>query len=268
MKPKHVTSRDGTAIAFDRVGSGPPVVLVDGALCTRTFGPMPRLAAELARQFTVFTYDRRGRGDSGQGATYAVEREIEDLKAVIDEAGGSACAFGISSGAVLALGAAARGVPIEKLALYEPPFIVDRSRPTTESSWARIDEALAAGRRGDALRAFLKSVGLPAIAVGIMRWTPMWSRLEAIAPTLPHDGAIVGEYQRGEPLPAGRWASATIPTLAIHGAKSPAWMRDATRALAAALPNADCRSLDGQTHDVKAKVVAPVLTEFFAGCPR
>jgi pimeloyl-ACP methyl ester carboxylesterase len=261
----HVISKDGTALAFDRVGQGKAVILVDGALCSRGFGPMASIARELAPHFTVYTYDRRGRGQSGAGGPYAVEREIEDLKALITEAGGSASLFGISSGATLSLEAAAQGAAVEKLALYESPFIVDGSRPTTERDWEAIDVSIAAGRTGDAAKAFLKSVGVPAFVVGVMRWLPVWSKIRAAAATLSHDGAIVRAYQRGQPLPASRWASVTTPALAIDGTKSAPWMRNGTRALAAALPNAAYRSLEGQTHDVSARVVAPVLREFFAG---
>ena len=140
-----VMSKDGTTIAFDRVGRGPPVILVVGALCSRSLGPGVKLAPELAKQFTVFTYDRRGRGESGERPPYEVDREVEDLEALIGEAGGSAFVFGHSSGAVLALTAAALGVPITKLAMYEAPFIVDRSRPTTENDWAQIEATLAEG---------------------------------------------------------------------------------------------------------------------------
>jgi len=264
-----VVSRDGTIIAYDEVGSGPPVILIVGALCSRTLGPGVKLAPLLAEQFKVFTYDRRGRGDSGENAPYEVTREVEDLEALIKEAGGSAFVFGHSSGAVLALRAAAHGLPIKKLALYEAPLIVDRSRPSMQNDWAQIEAFVGEGRRGDAVRAFLKSVGVPAFAMALMRWLPVWGKVTAVAHTLPHDGAIVQEFQRGEPLPAMGWTNVTIPALAIDGGRSPAWIRNGTRALAAALSNAQYRTLEGQTHDVNAKTLAPVLKEFFgsAGIP-
>lgn len=258
-----VVSRDGTAIAYDRVGDGPPVILIAGALCSRTLGPGVKLAPMLAAHFTVFTYDRRGRGESGDTSSYEVEREIEDLDALMKVAGGSACVFGHSSGAVLALNAAERGLPIEKLALYEAPFIVDRSRPSMDNDWAQIEAFVAEGRRGDAVKVFLRSVGVPAFAVALMRWLPVWAKINAVAHTLPHDGALVRGLQRGEPLPAGAWTHVTVPALAITGEKSPEWMRHGTRALAKVLSHAEYRALDGQTHDVDAKVLAPVLTEFF-----
>jgi pimeloyl-ACP methyl ester carboxylesterase len=260
-----VHSKDGTTIAFDRTGQGPPVVLVDGALCSRNMGPSGPLATLLAEHFTVFTYDRRGRGDSGDKAPYAVDREIEDLEALVGEAGGATAVWGVSSGAVLALEAASRLTGVTRLALYEAPFIVDDSRPSTEEDWRRISEAVAAGRRGDAVKFFLKSVGLPGFVIALMQFLPVWSKLKAVAHTLPYDGAIVRENQKGRPLPAGRWASVTIPTLVMEGGKSPHWIRHANRSLANILPNAKYRTLEGQTHIVKAKAHTPVLVEFFKG---
>ncbi len=260
-----VLSKDGTPIAFDRQGKGSPVILVDGALCYRAIGPSGPLAKLLARHFTVFTYDRRGRGESGDTGPYAMEREVEDIGALVSEAGGTAFVWGISSGAVLALEAANRLPGIKKLALYEAPFIVDDSRPTTTNDWVRISEAVAAGRRSDAVKLFLKAVGAPGFFIALMRLMPAWSKLKAVAHTLPYDGAIVQDNQRGKPLPASRWASVTVPTLVMDGGKSPAWMRHANRSLANVLPNAQYRTLEGQTHMVKAAAHAPMLVEFFKG---
>lgn len=258
-----VISKDGTVIAFDRVGDGPPLILVDPALCSRVMGPSTGLAKLLAPHFTVFTYDRRGRGESGDTMPYAVEREIEDLEAVLDEAGGDAFVWGPSSGAVLALDAANRLSGIKKLALYEVPFIVDDSRPPTRDNWVRINAAVEAGHRSDAVKEFLKAVGVPAVVIALMRLTPVWSKLEATAHTLPYDGALVQDCQRGEPLPADRWASVTAPTLVMDGGKSSAWIRNANRSLANVLPNAQGRTLEGQTHVVKGKAQVPMLVEFF-----
>jgi pimeloyl-ACP methyl ester carboxylesterase len=259
-----IRSKDGTPIAFDRRGDGPPLVLVDGALCWREFGPSGRLAELLGTRFTVFTYDRRGRGESGDAAPYATEREVEDLQAVIEEAGGSAYVSGISSGAVLALEAAARGASIERLALYEAPFIVDNSRaPVPVDIVAQLEELLADGRRGDAVRLFLRQVGAPGIVVSAMRFTPMWRQLTAVAHTLPYDMTIVGDKQQGRSLPAERWRTATMSALALVGGKSPTWLHQGMRALAEALPNARFKVLRGQTHNVKPKALAPKLAEFF-----
>lgn len=259
-----VQSRDGTPIAFDQAGNGPPVILVDGALCHRAFGPAAPLAALLAENFTVFTYDRRGRGDSGNGATYAVEREIEDIDALIAQAGGSAFVYGISSGAALALEAANHGLAIKKLALYEAPFVVDDTKePISADYLPRLKAAVAANRRGDAVKMFMKFVGVPAPVIFVMRLMPAWSKLKAVAHTLPYDVGITAEHQKGKPLPAGRWAATKVPTLVADGGKSPAWMRNAMKSLASVLPNAKYRTVEGQTHMLSAKAIAPVLVDFF-----
>jgi pimeloyl-ACP methyl ester carboxylesterase len=259
-----VFSKDGTAIAFDRIGNGPPVILIDGALCYRGMGQSGQLAELLAQHFTVFTYDRRGRGASGDTAPYAVEREVEDIAALLGEAGGAAFVWGTSSGAVLALEAANRLRGIKKLALYEAPFIVDDTRPTTEDDWDRISGAVAADRRSDAVKLFLKLVGVPGVVRALMPlMIPVWSKLKAVAHTLPYDGAIMRDNQRGKPLPPSRWASVTIPALVMDGGNSPAWMHQANRALANELPNAQYRTLEGQTHMLKPKAHAPTLVEFF-----
>jgi pimeloyl-ACP methyl ester carboxylesterase len=262
---RRVLSKDGTVIAFDRIGAGPAVILIDDALCYRGMGQSGKLANLMAQRYTVFTYDRRGRGASGDAAPYAVEREVEDIEALLSEAGGTASVWGISSGAVLALEAANRLKGIKKLALYEPPFIVDDSRSTTEDDWVRIGEAVDADRRSDAVRIFLKSVGVPGFFITLMPLMPMWSKLKAIAHTLPYDGAIVRNNQRGKPLPANRWASITVPALVMDGGNSPAWMRHGNQSLASVLPNAQYRTLEGQTHMLKPKVHAPLLVEFFKG---
>jgi pimeloyl-ACP methyl ester carboxylesterase len=260
-----VRSSDGTTIAYDRSGDGAAVILVDGALCHRKSGPSG-LAAKLAPRFTVYTYDRRGRGESADAAPYAVDREVEDIEALIDAAGGRAHVYGISSGAVLALEVARRGAAIDRLALYEPPFIVDDSRPAIPADYrAQLDACIESGRRGDAVRLFMRQVGVPSVLVALMRLAPAWSRLEAVAHTLAYDAEVMGETQAGAPLPAGRWAGVTTPTMVVVGGKSPTWFHHGTGALADALPNADHRVLDGQTHMVKAKALAPLLSEFFAG---
>jgi len=259
-----VLSSDGTPIAFDRSGKGPPLILVDGALCYRASGPMGPLAALLAPHFTVFTYDRRGRGDSGDTTPYAVEREVEDIEALINEAGGSAFVYGISSGAALALEAANRGLAIEKLALYEAPFIVDGSRPPIPEDYLpQLNQLIASDRRADAVKLFMNAVGVPAIFVALMRFMPAWSKLKSVAHTLPYDHAVLGDDKSGSPLSTERWTSATVPTLVLGGGKSPEWMLDAVRAVADVLPNAQQRTLEGQTHMVSPRVLAPVLVEFF-----
>jgi len=258
-----VRSPDGTAIAFDRSGDGPPVIVVAGALSTRWVAAP--LAALLAPHFSVIAYDRRGRGDSGDTPPYAVEREIEDIEALIAEAGGSSFVYGHSSGAALALRAAANGVAIRKLAIYEPPFIVDDGRsPLTEVYSSRLVELLSAGHRGDAVELFMtEGVGAPAEVVAQMRSGPMWPAMEELAHTIAYDDMVMGDTLSGRPLP-DEWASAvTVPTLVMDGGKSPPWMHHATRALADLLPHAELRTLEGQDHGAAPEAVAPILAAFF-----
>lgn len=262
---ERVFSKDGTFIAFERTGSGPAVILIDGALCHRKFGPSKSIAALLSRHFTVYTYDRRGRGDSGNTLPYAVEREIEDIQALIGVAGGSASLFGLSSGAALALEAANHGLALQKLALFEAPFIVDGSRPPIPDDYlARLNGLLSQGRRGDAVQLFMKLVGVPSVFIALSRLMPAWSKLKAVAHTIPYDITIVQENQRGKPLPAQRWSHIKVPTLVVDGGKSPQWMRHAMHSLAGVLPNAELRTLEGQTHMVKPQVLVPVLAQFYS----
>jgi pimeloyl-ACP methyl ester carboxylesterase len=254
-----VTSRDGTTIAFDRLGDGAPIILVGGASADRSANAS--LAALLTEHFTVFNYDRRGRGDSGDTAPYAVEREVEDTEALIDEAGGSAFVCGSSSGAALALEAAASGLAIAKLALWEPPFIVDESRPRPPDDTAtRVTELVSAGRRGDAVEFFMtKVVGLPAEFVAEARNAPRWQAQKALAHTLAYDDMILGDYS----LPTERVASVTAPTLVMAGGASFSFMRETARALADIIPEGQHRILEGQEHNVAPEALAPVLVEFF-----
>jgi pimeloyl-ACP methyl ester carboxylesterase len=259
-----VRSKDGTSIAFERTGSGPPLILVDGALCWREAGPARKLAAELADRFSVIAYDRRGRGESGDTAPYAVEREIEDLEALIDEAGGRAHVCGISSGGVLAMEAVRAGAAIDRLAVYEPPFIVDDSRPPTPSTYVPdLHERLAAGRRGEAVKLFMRLVGMPPALVALTPLFPAWRKLKGVAHTLPYDAACMGDTQSGKPLDAEHWGAVGVPTLVLLGGKSPDWMATGMASLAEVLPNARREVLEGQTHMVKPKVVAPAIGRFF-----
>ena len=255
-----VNSRDGTTIAFDRLGDGPPVILVCGGSTDRMANAP--LAELLAEHFTVFNYDRRGRGDSGDTPPYAVEREVEDIDAVIAAAGGSASVYGTSSGAALALEAAASGLAITKLALWEPPFILDESRRPPPDTARIYTEMVAAGRRGDAVEYFMaKVVGLPPEFVTEARRAPWWLAQEALAHTLAYDATIMGDYS----LPTELVVSVTVPTLVIDGGTSLPWMSETAQALADAIPDAQRRTLEGQTHDVASEALVPVLEEFFAG---
>ena len=259
---KKVTSKDGTQIAYDQRGKGRAVILVDGALCYRSFGPMPHLAELLDPHFTVYNYDRRGRGDSGDTQPYAVGREVEDIDALVREAGGSAFVFGTSSGGCLALEAASQlGDKIKKLAMYEPPY---DSEEAAQQAWKEyrkeLAELLAANRRGDVAALFMKSVGTPSDQIEGMRQAPIWPMFEAVAPTLAHDAAVLGEDRS---IPTKRAAKVSVPTLVMNGTAIP-FMLDTAQALATAIPQAQHRTLEGQTHDVNLEVLAPVLLEFFS----
>ena len=257
-------SADGTIIAFTREGQGPSLILVDGAMCSRSFGPMPKLAAQLTPHFTVFTYDRRGRGASGDTSPYSPDREVEDLEALVALAGDTVFVHGTSSGAALALEAAKRIPAIGKLAVYEPPFVVDDTRsPIPDDYLDGLNRLVASGRRGDAVKMFMQFVGTPAFVTAVMPFTPVWSKLKTVAHTLPYDITILQGNQRGIPFTPAQWTGVKTPTLVAVGGKSPAWMTNATAALADALPNATYRTLPGQNHMVKPHAIAPVLTEFF-----
>ena len=263
-----VTSKDGTTIAFERTGDGPPLVVVGGALNDRAAAAP--LAGELAARFTVMAYDRRGRGDSTETPPYAVEREVEDLAALIDAVNGSAFAVGFSSGAALILESSLRGVPITRQAVYEPPYIVDGSRPPLPEDYiAHLEELVASERRGEAVEYFMTvGIGLPAEMVVPMRSAPMWKSLEDLAHTIAYDGRVMGDHMSGRPLPR-EWSSVGVPTLVMDGGASPPWIRNAATALAAVLPEAELRTLEGQTHEVAPDALAPLLVEFFgsAGDP-
>jgi pimeloyl-ACP methyl ester carboxylesterase len=262
-----VTSRDGTTIAYDRSGEGPAVILIGGATGVRRHPMMVELAAALAEHFTVINYDRRGRGDSGDNPAYAVEREVEDIDVLIDACGGSASLYGISSGAVLALDAATTlARKIDKVAMYEPPFIVDDSRPPLPSDYVdQLDTATSSGRPGDAVEIFYtQALGIPAEYLAPMRADPSWSETEAVAQTIAYDGRIMGSTMSGRPLPSDRWNGAIAPVLVATGGNSEPFFHTGANALADLLPNVERRTLDGQYHDVATDALAPVLIEFFA----
>lgn len=260
-----VRSADGTTIAFDRTGDGPPLVLVNGALSDRSAGAS--LAAALAPHFSVHGYDRRGRGDSGDTEPYAVDREVEDLDAMIAAAGGDGgddvFVFGHSSGAALSLEAAAQGLAITRLAVHEPPYMVDDTRPHPGADLAdRLRALVASGSRGDAVALFLsEGVGVPPPGIDGMRSSPMWARLEALAHTLAYDVAILDGFA----LPADRLAKIHVPLLATDGAESPEWVRNTVQAVVEAVPGARHLSLAGQDHGVADDVLTPLLVEHFLG---
>lgn len=263
-----VTSRDGTKIAYDKQGQGPALILVGGAFSYRKFAGMVKLASQLAEHFTVYSYDRRGRGDSGNKQPYAIEREIEDLQALIHATGGSAYVWGLSSGAVLALQAAASGVAMRKLALHEPPFIVDAAGPLPPADFVtQVKKRIADNRRGEAIKYFMtKGMGAPSFVVGMMRLMPgVWSNLMAVAHTLPYDAALLEDYIGGKPLPANAWSTVEMPTLVLEGTESPASLRRAAQALAEVLPHSQLASKKGLGHTktLHAKMIASELVAFF-----
>ena len=261
-----LTSSDGTTIAFDRLGDGPLVIVVGGQLCDRAL--TRPTAEELAKRFTVFNYDRRGRGDSGDTAPYALEREVEDIGALIAEARGKASVYAHSSGAALALHAAAAGLPISKLVLHEPPYNPegdeDRQRATHKEA-EHIMTLLAEDRRDDALEYFWRSIGMPQEMVDEMRHTPRWAELEAMAPTMAYDSEVMGNIGRGGAVPTALAGRVRCETLVLVGGASPEWMIDVARQVAKAMPHGRYRVLEGQEHVVPPELLVPVLAEFLAG---
>lgn len=259
-----VTSKDGTTIAFDQRGQGPAIILVGGAFQQRAGDSGTTTLAELlAQHFTVYHYDRRGRGDSSNTLPFAVEREIEDIEALIDDAGGSASLFGMSSGGALALEATLQlGDKVRKLAIYEAPYNDDETaRQAWRSYRQKLDAALAESRQGDAAALFMKLVGMPDDQLEGMRHAPMWSAFEVVAPTLAYDAAVMGDEAA---VPVEQAAKVRVPTLILTGGATYPFMHIAADTLVNAIPNAKRDTLEGQTHAVAPEVLAPVLDEFFS----
>ncbi len=261
-----VTSADGTTIAYSKHGSGSALILVGGAFQHRAFDPRTAALAEaLGEHYTTYHYDRRGRGGSGDTPPYAVEREVEDIAALIDDAGGSAYLHGHSSGALLALAAVEAGLAVTKASVYEAPVSVDGSRPSTPSGRGdEIRAMLAAGDRAAAVETFLtKSVGVPGDIVAQMKRSPMWSGFEEVANTLPYDVDLSASFVTGTPFPANPWPHVTIPVLALNGGAGQAWMAGGADAIAAVLPDARRETVPGQDHGPEAAALAPFLIRFF-----
>jgi pimeloyl-ACP methyl ester carboxylesterase len=253
-----LTSADGTVIAYERTGSGAPLILVDGAMCYRAAGPMRPLAQHLQGSFTVYTYDRRGRGDSLDTLPYATAREVEDLQALIAAAGGHAHVYAMSSGGALALATAAAGPGVDRLALYEPPFTAEAGAGSRNKEYTdNLHALLEAGRAGDAVALFMAHVGMPEPAIAAIRAQPGWAMLEAIAPTLAYDDALLD----GGTVP--RHLAIESPTLVIGGGASPEVLRQSAKAVADSFGTARYAEIAGQTHDVDPAALAPVLVEFF-----
>jgi pimeloyl-ACP methyl ester carboxylesterase len=262
-------SADGTVIAYDRTGDGPPLVVALGAFCDRKSFVPP---ASLTSQFTVCTYDRRGRGDSGDTQPYSPDREVADLAAVIEAVSGSgagaaasgagAFVFGHSSGAALALRAAAQGAPMAAVVAYEAPYVIPGTRTLAEDPAARITELVSSGRRSDAVKYWMIDVvQAPAEMIPMMESSPMWAGLEALTHTLPYDLALAGD----QGIPVDYLAKITVPVLVVGGANSPDWFHHTVEATTEAIPGARLTMLEGQDHGAPPEVIAPVLTGFFLG---
>jgi pimeloyl-ACP methyl ester carboxylesterase len=256
-----VKSKDGTVIAYDRLGKGPAIIVVDGALGSRAMGFGSELATLLSSELTVYDYDRRGRNESGDTKPYAVEREVEDIEALIDEAGGSAFVYGISSGAALALEAAARlGGKVKALALYEPPYGSPAIQGNGPDDYEpKINRLISEGKRGEAVDLFMTVVGVPPDMLAGMHQSPGWAGMEAIAPTLAYDAACMN----GAIIPFDRAATIAAPTLVMNGGAGFDFMKVTAHSLAETIPHARYQELPNQRHDVDAKVLAPVLSDFF-----
>jgi pimeloyl-ACP methyl ester carboxylesterase len=269
-----VTSKDGTTIAYDREGSGPVVILVNGALgdrkLDRRFKLMTGISEALAADYTVVNYDRRGRGESTEAGPFSVEREVGDIAALIEAEGGSAALFGFSSGGALGLRAAGAGIGVSRIAVYETPFMVDREdkRPPADYG-TRMAELIAANDRNGAVKLFMRgAMGMPVPVVTVMRLMPMWKEMAANAHTLPYDWAALGEHNmQGDPLQPDEWASVTVPALVVHGAKTSSNVRKGSQALAGVLPGAELRVLEGVAHNLKVDAITPVLREFLTKQP-
>lgn len=258
-----IISKDGTKIACNKSGNGPTVILIDGAFCSMDFGPMPKLVPLLSKHFTVITYDRRARGNSTDTQPYSVEREIEDIDALAQLADGPVNLFGISSGAILAIHAAAYGLNIDKLALLEPPFVVSPlSKLPPDNSQEQLSRLIKKGDRSGAVNFYLKKViRLPAIIAFILRLTTNWAKMKANANSLPYDAAVCGNFT----LPVEELSAVYTPAMVIDSTKSPQSLRSAVAATARVLPNGRQISLKGSIHGVPPKVLVPVLEKFYNG---
>ncbi|MDL4820240.1 alpha/beta fold hydrolase [Actinomadura opuntiae] len=259
-----VTSADATPIAFERSGEGPAVILVGGAFNDR--GSAVPLAEHLEPRFTVVRYDRRGRGDSGDHPHYDIAREIDDLAALAGAVGGRPALFGISSGGALALRAAAAGVPVSRVAVYEVPFVPDEdeARKHAARRAEAVQSLLDEGRRGDAVVEFMTGIGMPQEMAQGMRHAPMFPALEGIAHTLPYDHAAIAAGGDGT-IPDDLIAGITVPALVAYGGAGPEPMKQVARRLAELLPDGTLAELEGQSHDAAPDVLASTLTAFFEG---
>ncbi len=260
-----VTSADGTTIAFEAYGEGRPLILIDGATAHRAVNPLnDEVGQLLTDRFRTYAYDRRGRGASTDTAPYAIQREIEDIAALIEDAGQPAILFAWSSGGLLALDAAAAGLPIAGLVLFEPPVVVDDVRPPLPSDYVeQLDAFVAEGRRDKAAELFMTAAAmLPAEAIPGMKQSPYWAPVEEIAHTIAYDGRIMGTTMSGNPLPSDRWADVKVPVLVLYGDKTWPALSAGAQAVAEHLPTATVKAIPGENHGTEAATLAPVLREF------
>jgi pimeloyl-ACP methyl ester carboxylesterase len=263
-----VTSADGTPIAYDRYGEGPAVILVSGALGYRKFKKFEQIATALSEHCTVINYDRRGRGDSGEAGPVSVQHEVDDIAALIDAVGGRASLWGWSSGGAVALRAAAAGIGVETLVVYETPFKTDpEAKNPTDDYGARLEQIVAEGDPMRAAKHFMRSgIGMPGPVVALMSLMPTFRKFAANGLTLTFDHAALGEHNmHGRPLQAEEWATVTCPTLVVYGSKTYPVLKHASKTLADVLPNAALRELPGQNHNVSPSAIVPVLAQFVLG---
>jgi pimeloyl-ACP methyl ester carboxylesterase len=262
---KTIRSKDGTILAYDVYGSGPALIYITGASCFRSFWPIVQDAKAFSREFTVYSYDRRGRGDSTDTQPYAIEREVEDIEAIIDAAGGKASLYGHSSGAALALEAALRlGGKVEKAVMYDPPYACDEAEQAEYAILSQqVYALLEAGQNARAMTTFLKGIGMPKLFVYLVRLMPGWKTMAALAPTLAYDIALTRDLP-----PLERAAQVAVPVQVIVGEKSPAGILGVARQLAGAIPGAAFIQLAGQDHMVSAKVLLPLLASFLKPRPQ
>jgi pimeloyl-ACP methyl ester carboxylesterase len=260
-----VTSADGTTIGYEAYGEGTPLILIDGATAHRAVNPVNAGVGKLLSDaFRTYVYDRRGRGESTDTAPYAIQREIEDIAALIEDAGAPAILFGWSSGGLLALDAAAAGLPVAGLVLFEPPVVVDDVRPPLPSDYVeQLDAFVAAGRRDKAAELFMTAAAMmPPEAIPGMKQSPYWAPVEEIAHTIAYDGRIMGTTMSGNPLPADRWADVNVPVLVLYGDKTWPALSSGAAAVAAHLPTATLKAVPGENHSTDAATLATVLREF------
>jgi pimeloyl-ACP methyl ester carboxylesterase len=259
---RQVTSQDGTRIAYETWGQGPALIAVAGTTCDRAL--MRSTAQAFGEYFATINYDRRGRGESGDTAPYAIDREIEDIAALINEAGGSAHLYGHSSGAALVLHTVAAGVPVERFVLHDPPYSPDdeSSQDAARAFALEIRDLLDQDKRAEAIEITFRGTGMPDDMIAEMRQSPRWPGLIALAPTLAYDSAVMGDIDRGGAIPEDLAVRATRPGLVLVGGESPPFMMEVSRRLAALLPAGNHRVIEGQDHVASPEVLAPMVAEF------